>query len=280
MTGSDRDIRRDAPACNARQSGSRRVPPLLQWAVVVLAAGAAVAVARPAVGQQPPSEAAEQLTQTPQDESALGPDLYQRDCASCHGNRGEGTFRGPSLIGVGAASADYWLRSGRMPLRQPDQEAKRGPPAFGEPEIRALVDYVASLGEGPPIPELDLASVDLARGGELYRLNCASCHNWDGKGGALVGNRNNAPPLRLIPSRQVAEAVRIGVGTMPNFSTGQLDQEELSDVVAYVEYLGSPRDAGGYGLAHWGPSTETIAGFVSLGVLVLVAAWLGERGRG
>lgn len=280
MTGSDRDIRRDAPACDTRPARSARATPLLQWMLVIAAAGAVVMLGRPAAGQQPPSEAAEQLTQTPEGGAALGPSLYQRDCASCHGNTGEGTFRGPSLIGVGAASADYWLRSGRMPLREPDQEPKRGPVAFSDAEIRVLVDYVAQLGDGPPIPALDLASADLARGGELYRLNCASCHNWDGKGGALVGNRNNAPPLHPIPNRQVAEAVRIGPGTMPNFSPEQLNQEELGDVVAYVEYLGAPRDAGGYGLAHWGPSTETIAGFVGLGALVLVAAWLGDRGRG
>ncbi len=210
-----------------------------------------------------------------------GPDLYERNCASCHGNQGEGTFRGPSLIGVGAASADYWLRSGRMPLPllEPGQEAKRNEPAFTDREIRQLVAFVASLGEGPEIPELDLAEVDLAAGGELYRVNCASCHNWDGKGGALV-NRENAPPLHPVPNRQLAEAIRIGPGAMPQFSEEQLDDQQLDDVVAYVDYLRTPQDAGGYGLAHWGPSTETIAGFVALGVLVLVAAWLGERRRG
>ena len=114
-----------------------------------------------------------------------------------------------------------------MPLAEPDQEAKRGEPAFSDAEIRELVAYVSSLGAGPEIPQVSLADVDLARGGELYRLNCASCHNWDGKGGALV-NRGNAPPLHPVPNHQLAEAIRIGPGAMPQFSAEQLDEEELN----------------------------------------------------
>jgi len=67
---------------------------------------------------------------------------------------------------------------------------------------------------------------------------------------------------------------------MPQFSVEQLDEEGLNDVVAYVDYLRRPRDAGGYGLAHWGPSTETVAGFVAMIALVAVTAWLGERRHG
>lgn len=240
--------------------------PLVQWLLVVAAAGVVVFLARPAYSQQ--------VIEPPQ-----GPDLYQSNCASCHGNNGEGTFRGPTLIGVGAASADYWLRSGMMPISDPDEEPMRREPAFSDAEIRELVDYVDALGDGPAIPEVDLAGADLANGGELYRTNCAACHNFDGKGGALV-NRENAPPLHPVPNVQIAEAVRIGPGAMPRFTEAQLNAEELNDMVAYVDYLRAPQDAGGYGLAHWGPSTESIAAFVGLGALVLVTAWLGERRRG
>lgn len=264
MTKSESAVRRLRPAVG----GIRRRPragALLGW-VVVLAVAGTMLFLRPAHGQD-----------VGESELPRGPALYQASCASCHGNQGQGTWRGPSLIGVGAASADYWLRSGRMPIDEPDEEAKRGEPAFSDAEIRELVAYVDRLGGGPPIPELDLTDVDLARGGELYRLNCASCHNWDGKGGALV-NRGNASPLHPVPNRQLAEAIRIGPGAMPQFSERQLDDQELNDVIAYADYLRTPQDAGGYGLAHWGPSTETLAGVVAMVVLVLVTAWLGERG--
>lgn len=232
---------------------------------MVVVVGAVALLAVPAHGQQ-----------TSEPGSQTGADLYDGNCASCHGNNGEGSFRGPTLIGVGAASADYWLRSGRMPLVQPDQDVRRGPPAFDDAQIRELVAHVTSFGDGPAIPQIELDGANLAQGGQLYRVNCASCHNWDGKGGALV-NRNNAPTLHAVPDRQVAEAMRIGPGAMPKFTTEQLDDQQLSDVIAYVDYMESPQDRGGFALAHWGPSTETIAGFVALLILVLVTAWLGER---
>jgi ubiquinol-cytochrome c reductase cytochrome c subunit len=250
------------------------------WAVVAAVVGVLALTSGTARSQQPSGQPTGPTgSVTAADEGGAG--LYGRNCASCHGNQGEGTFRGPTLIGVGAASADYWVRSGRMPLAEPDQEAKRGPVAFTDAQIRLLVDHVtaftpADADQGPAIPDVDLAGANLAEGGQLYRVNCASCHNWDGKGGALV-NRNNAPPLHPVPLRQVAEAVRIGPGAMPTFTAEQLDEQELADVVAYVDYLRSPQDRGGFGLAHWGPSTETVAGFVAMVVLVLLTAWLGER---
>lgn len=242
---------------------------------------AVILMAGTARGQQPSEQPAGSAT-TAVDEGGAG--LYGRNCASCHGNQGEGTFRGPTLIGVGAASVDYWLRSGRMPLAEPDQEARRGEPVFTDAQIRQLVDHVTGFTDpaaepGPPIPDADIAGANLAEGGQLYRVNCASCHNWDGKGGALV-NRNNAPPLHPVPLRQVAEAIRIGPGAMPNFTSEQLDEQRLTDVLAYVDYLRTPQDRGGFGLAHWGPSTETLAGFVAMIVLVLLTAWLGERRGG
>jgi ubiquinol-cytochrome c reductase cytochrome c subunit len=268
MTNSDPMV--GIPDSGMGADGRRRIAAVLGWALVLALAGVVLVLA-PARGQEVTSG----------QPAAVGADLYERNCASCHGTTGQGTFRGPTLIGVGAASADYWLRSGRMPLplRAPDQEATRGDPAFDDAEIRALVDHVAGFGGGPTIPDVDTTGADLAAGGELYRVNCASCHNWDGKGGALV-NRGNAPPLHPVPNRQLAEAIRIGPGAMPQFSAEQLDAEELDNVIAYVDYLRTPRDAGGYGLAHWGPSTETVAAFVAMIVLVGITAWLGERRHG
>lgn len=210
-----------------------------------------------------------------QGDAALAERLYHQECVQCHGTSGEGTHRGPALTKAGAASADFYLRSGRMPLAYPDAEAKRGAPHFNDAQIRALVDYVAGLGEGPAIPSVHLDQADESRGGDRYRLECASCHNWDAKGGALVG-RENAPPLHGVPPTQVAEAMRVGPGSMPSFSEDVLSDEAMNDVVAYVRYLDEPQDAGGYGLAHWGPVTEAMAAFLALAALLLVTGWLGS----
>lgn len=256
--------RRRATPVRAVWWWTRQLGMVLTWlgigGLAVLAASSLIGEAEPARGQA----------------AASGEQLYQQQCVQCHGSSGEGTQRGPALTEVGAASADFYLRSGRMPIDDPGQEVARGEPHFNDAQIRALVDYVDSLGEGPAVPDLELGDVDQSRGGELYRLNCASCHNWDGKGGALVG-RQNAPDLHAIPSTQIAEAVRIGPGSMPRFGTDVLTDEDLADVVAYVQYLDEPEDEGGYGLAHWGPATEAVAAFLSVGALLVITGWLGER---
>ena len=107
----------------------------------------------------------------------LGEELYLSQCASCHGADGEGVEqRGPSLLVEGRAAVDFVLRTGRMPMAIPTMEAFRGPVRYTEEEIVALVDYAGAFGDGPDIPVVDVDAGDVARGGELFRLNCAACH--------------------------------------------------------------------------------------------------------
>src|SRR5262245_58205015 len=54
---------------------------------------------------------------------AAGRALYQTGCSSCHGEDATGTDDVPSLVGVGAAAADFQLRTGRMPLAVIGQQA-------------------------------------------------------------------------------------------------------------------------------------------------------------
>jgi ubiquinol-cytochrome c reductase cytochrome c subunit len=145
-----------------------------------------------------------------------GRELYRTGCSSCHGVDGGGTDQAPSLVGVGAASADFQLSTGRMPQTEPDRQAVPKPPAYDEDEIDALVAYVASLGDGPPIPDVDDPAGDLVRGGRLFTLNCAACHSSAGNGGALSSGRN-APTVHGATRVEAAEAIRTGPGPMPVF---------------------------------------------------------------
>lgn len=207
-----------------------------------------------------------------------GRELFITGCSSCHGIRAEGTRRGPSLLGVGAASVDFWVSTGRMPLRTSKRQAVRKPPAYSQPQIDDLIAYVTSLKPGgPAIPTLELTSGDLVEGGELFRGNCAACHGAAGIGGALASGRR-APPLRPASVRQVGEAVRIGPGAMPNFGPDVFSDEQLSSIVSYVELLDHPDDRGGSGLGHVGPIPEGLVGWlVGLGALLLACYWIGER---
>jgi quinol---cytochrome-c reductase cytochrome c subunit len=166
--------------------------------------------------------------------------LYLQGCASCHGPEGEGTDQGPDLRGVGAAAADFQLSTGRMPDTQPDEQALRKRSPYTRGEIDDLVAYVASLGPGPPIPDVITPPGDLQEGTQLYLDNCAACHSAAGIGGALSLGRA-APSLHDATPVQVAEAMRTGPGNMPVFGPETLSRQQVNSIVRYVEYLKDPQ---------------------------------------
>jgi ubiquinol-cytochrome c reductase cytochrome c subunit len=201
--------------------------------------------------------------------------IYLQNCASCHGPQGEGTAVGPRLIGVGEAAVDFYLRTGRMPLGEPDQQPRRQKPVFDEAQIRALVDYVGSWGDGPQIPAVGTAG-DVRRGWELYTANCAACHAATGAGNA-VGGGFVAVGLGQATDLEIAEATIVGPGVMPKFS---FDPEARDAIIAYVRYLRSTPAPGGAPIGGFGPVAE---GFVAVAVgltgLVLIAMFVGRRSR-
>jgi len=222
--------------------------------------------------------------------------LFLSDCAVCHGSAGRGSSRGPSLVGVGRASVDYQLSTGRMPLVSagrndrpgrpiqplpdsslgvPDEIPRRHHPAYSRSTIADLVAYVSNLtaGGGPGIPDVRLG--DVAAGGSAFRLQCAACHAWAGDGGALL--HREAPSLQAASPVQIAEAVRLGPGQMPAFGTAALDDRQLGSVVAYVRYLDHPDDRGGQPLWHLGPVVEGAVALIALGGLLVLTNWIGER---
>jgi ubiquinol-cytochrome c reductase cytochrome c subunit len=214
---------------------------------------------------------------------ARGEELYQTGCISCHGPEGEGRDRsqgeafGPSLQGSGAAAAYYYLSTGRMPLANSEEQPVRKDPAYNDEQIEALVAYVASLGDGPALPEVDTSDADLAAGGSVFRANCQPCHSASGSGGALSYGRS-APSLAPATPTEVAAAVRSGPGQMPVFGPDTLSPEELNDLVAYVEYLRNPEDPGGIPIGRTGPIPEGfVAWLVGMVALLAFVAWIGTR---
>jgi ubiquinol-cytochrome c reductase cytochrome c subunit len=243
--------------------------------LVVLSSGALSAGPGPVVAQVP----TEDLT----DEEVAGRTLYLRDCAWCHGSEGEGSVYGPGLRRSGAASTDFMLRTGRMPIEEPRENPPPSTPAYSAEEIDSLVAYAATLGEGPPVPGVLPSEGDLDRGAILYQENCAACHSSTGVGAALTQGEM-APSLRDLSSTVIAEAVRIGgagllTGDMPIFDEAILPAEDLNSLVRYVvEVLQHPPDRGGAGLNHLGPVAEGfVAVFVALPLMVLVIRWIGTR---
>ena len=126
-----------------------------------------------------------------------GQKLYNGGCVSCHGRNAQGVpDRGPSLVGVGAASVDFQVSTGRMPAARQEAQAQRKPPMYNKEQTDQLAAFIDSLGGGPKVPKGDLRDGDLAQGGRLFRVNCASCHGLSGNGGALSSGKFAPSPGR------------------------------------------------------------------------------------
>lgn len=210
---------------------------------------------------------------------ASGRQLFLQACSSCHGTGAEGTARAPTLVGLGTAAVDFWVNTGRMPLEVPSEQAMRKNPIFRPSQAKAIAEYVGSLGPGgPSIPSsVDYQNADLSEGGELWRLNCSTCHSLTANGGALSYGAY-APSLLPDTPLDIAEAIRVGPGNMPRFTTSQLSTQDEYDIIRYVKYITHPDDRGGFNLGHVGPTTEGFIGIVvGVGLLMLAAFWIGDR---
>ena len=94
---------------------------------------------------------------------AEGKQIFLKGCSSCHGLNLEGGAVAPSLIGVGAASVDFQVGTGRMPMADMSTQAMRKAPLYNEEETAALAAYVASTAPGPEIHDSSQDSWHLAR---------------------------------------------------------------------------------------------------------------------
>jgi ubiquinol-cytochrome c reductase cytochrome c subunit len=206
---------------------------------------------------------------------AHGRSLYVESCSSCHGLDARGIKgRAPSLRGVGELSADFYLRTGRMPLSAPSDQPTRSKPAFGESDVQALVHYVGSFG-GPRIPAVHPERGSLSVGRKEFTENCAGCHQVVAEGG--ISGEGIVPDLSDSKPVDVGEAVHIGPYVMPQFRKN-LDQHEIDSIARYVDYTKHPQDEGGWGIGHIGPIPEGMVAWLLAGALLIgVIRLIGER---
>ncbi len=217
--------------------------------------------------------------------ATLGQSLFLENCASCHGTQANGVPANgtsgafPNLVGLGPATIDFWIESGRMPAADPRAvQANRRVPRLSHEQALAVAAWVNSLSPSyPDIPSPNLASANVSDGAALFALNCAACHTIEGDGDALAAG-TYAPSLRNIPAFQVVEAIRTGPGNMPRF-TGNLSDFQVADIVKYVTTeIQHPQNPGGAGLGGLGPVAEGFVGLLlGVGLLALVGFWVGER---
>ncbi|RFU40250.1 cytochrome C [Actinomadura logoneensis] len=281
------------------------------WAGYAVVLAALAAIAGLYAGFSPKTDRAEAAgTADAQADLANGRQLFNQNCASCHGLNAEGTkdAKGkpiaPSLLGVGAASVDFQVSTGRMPAMNPGAQMPRKRPIpvfdteiktdYSEPEkreaaekqkaqaeknIHDLSGYIAQLGGGPSIPtadQVDPTKGDVALGGKLFRTNCAQCHNFTGQGGALTGGKY-APELSKsdVTPTQMYEAMLTGPQAMPVFNDSTLTPKDKQAVIAYLVQTREEPNAGGNGLGRIGPVSEGLVGWlVGVGLMVAAAMWI------
>jgi len=219
------------------------------------------------------------------DQVREGLHLYGRYCISCHAAGGKGsagrpvgtgTGAGPSLIGVGALAADFYLRTGYMPLPHVGMQPRRSHVFLTDGQIKALTAYVASLGPGPPIPTPHPERGSLSQGYHLFTERCSGCHQVVAEGGYVTGAL--PPPLENATTTQIAEAVRIGPYVMPTFSKKDISDRELDSIIRYVRYAKHPDDRGGWAIGHLGPIPEGfVTWLIGMAALVAVCMVIGRR---
>ncbi len=234
-----------------------------------------------------------------QDETALveqGKEIYEVACITCHGANLQGQKgRGPSLIGVGEGSVYFQVHSGRMPMLRNEAQAQRKQPRYSEQQTLALAAYVNANGGGPGIvrdadgniameslrgkstKNGEINPADVARGSDLFRLNCASCHSFTGRGGALSSGKF-APTLDGANEQELYQAMLTGPQNMPKFSDRQLTADEKKDIIAFVKDAKESPNPGGFGLGGLGPVSEgMLMWFVGIIVMIAFAMWIGTR---
>ncbi|EUA28079.1 menaquinol-cytochrome c reductase cytochrome c subunit [Mycobacterium xenopi 3993] len=250
---------------------------LLLVAALALAGGlAAVLTPKPQVAVADESSSA--LLRT-------GKQLFDTSCVTCHGANLQGVpGRGPSLIGVGEAAVYFQVSTGRMPAVRGEAQAPRKDPIFDEAQIEALGAYVQANGGGPTLvrePDGSLAQKslrgkDLGRGGDLFRLNCASCHNFTGKGGHCrrvstrrlgAGQRAANPCRDAVRAAEHAEVLRPAAVARREERHHRLRQDRHRRAPARRLRSGRLRSCP-EGMAMW------IIGMVAV---IGVALWIGAR---
>jgi len=260
----------------SRATQARRHP----WAFVVLIGLALVMVGGlyTVLG----SASAAQADATNPDTIQQGHALFLEGCSSCHGLNAQGVNgRGPSLIGVGAADVDFQVGTGRMPAATYNvPQVERRTVQYSQAEIDAMAAYVASLAPGPSVPsfsDLDLTGANLQAGGELFRTNCAQCHNFAGEGGALTLGKY-APSLTGSTPRHIWEAMLVGPQSMPKFPNTTITPLQKRDIIFYLTTVRAQPNPGGLSLGRVGPVSEGLfLWVVGLGVVIAVAVWIGAK---
>jgi cytochrome c oxidase cbb3-type subunit II len=181
---------------------------------------------------------------------ARGRELYARNCASCHGVRGEGDGPGaPGLHPRPANLAEHEYTLDRLSFSLWNGIAGTSMPAWRDlppQDLSALAQVVRGFHAAQPEPALPQDMIDL--GAKVYAARCAQCHGDKGAGDGFAAGQFPIAATNFQAQRPSLaaslRALRNGVDGTPMAPwTTDLPEAELSAAAYFVRgfFQGAPR---------------------------------------
>lgn len=209
---------------------------------------------------------------------ARGGEVFQDNCAACHGPNlvggpGPGALDGGPLLDVDINYVDMTVRTGRMPIAEPSVGVWND--ELDDDEREAMIAYLVEVWDLPG-EIISVGPGNAAAGQELYVRNCAACHGAAADGG-IAGADVRVPPLAGLDSVAIAQGTRVGPFSMPAFSSGLLDDEAVDDIAAYLALADeAPRTA--IGVQEVDQVGEALFA-LALAALTALSVWIVARAR-
>lgn len=192
-------------------------------------------------------------------------ELYRNNCSGCHGADGKGgaalALANPVYLAIADDETLKRVMSGGVPGTSMPAFARQEGGRLTTDQIDVLVREIrnrwsrpaALAGVTPPAHRAD-GTGQPARGEEVYRTFCASCHGPDAKGGPKASSIVDGSYLGLVSDQSLRTTViagrpDLGQPDWRGYVAGRpLSSQDVSDVVAWIasqrpQYPGQPYPA-------------------------------------
>lgn len=191
-----------------------------------------------------PTNRAEALSDRMEHLGALGAELFDTQCAQCHGLEGRGglapALRSEQFLASATDTQIRQLVAVGIPGSQMSAYATELGGPLTDEQIEAIVVYLRSLEEGAP----DLADwrFPLAQEGltgrEIFNMACASCHGVDLQGAEGIPSLGPRSEAAEEPDSRLETRISGGKDQMPAFG-GTLTSEQIQLVIQYLRSVQS-----------------------------------------
>ena len=170
-----------------------------------------------------------------------GETLFAKNCATCHGEKGEGSDDGPSLNNKQFLSTTddgtiFSVASSGVPNTQmPAWNQVHGGPLTDE-DVRQVVTFIRAWQPTAPDVSTTVRPGDASRGQAIFDSTCYACHGKDGKGTARAPALNDPAHLSQFDDAWYKDTIMKGrpAQGMPTWGT-VLNPAQVNDLLALLD---------------------------------------------